>query len=151
MSRKSTWLTSRAWVAHRLELYLSPSWRLAPVPLKRMLERLEIEHLRHGGSNNGELYVSFGQFEQHNISRRKIASAQALGAALGLMETIRAIEPAGDLRAPNAYRLTYLPAKGCLAPTDEWKRTTEDQARKLIDQYHNTERAEVKSREKRAA
>ncbi|ESZ11469.1 hypothetical protein X735_25800 [Mesorhizobium sp. L2C085B000] len=116
-----------------------------------MLERLEIEHLRHGGLNNGELFVSFGQFEKHNISRRKIASTQALGAALGLMETIRSTEPAGDLRAPNAYRLTYVPAKGTSAPSDEWKRVTEDRARKHIEDYHNTERSEVKSREKRAA
>ncbi|GLQ78080.1 hypothetical protein GCM10007881_15960 [Mesorhizobium huakuii] len=149
MSRKRAWLT--AFVPHRLELLVSPPWQLAPVPLRRMLERLEIEHLRHGGQNNGQLYVSFGQFEAASISRRKIVSTQALGAELGLMETIRSSEPVGDLRAPNAYRLTYVEAKGGVAPTDEWKRITKDRAERLIDAYHNAERAEVKSRQARAA
>lgn len=105
--------------------------------------------MRHGGMNNGELFVSFGQFEAANISRRKITATQTLGAILGLMETIRPQEPSGDLRGPNAYRLTYVPAKGCAAPTDEWKKVDEDRATKMIDAFHNAERAEVKSRKSR--
>ncbi|RWL47203.1 MAG: hypothetical protein EOR60_09570 [Mesorhizobium sp.] len=147
MSRKRAWLT--AWVPHRLELFISPPWRLAPVPLRRMLERLEIEHMRHGGMNNGQLFVSFGQFQAANISRRKIAATLELGSALGLVETIRTDQPAGDLRGPNSYRLTYVPAKGCTARTDEWKRIDEERATRLIEAFQNLERTEVATRKNR--
>jgi len=150
MSRRTKWLTS--WVPHRLELYLSPSWRLAPVPLRRILERIEIEHMRHGGQNNGALFVSYGQFEEAKVSRRKIAAALALGEALGLLEIIRpSSEPAGDLRGPSAYRLTYLPARGASRPGDEWKQVSEARAAAMVDAFHHDERDEVSDRKRRAA
>ena len=149
MSRKRSWLTS--WVPHRLELLVSPSWDLAPVPLRRMLDRLEIEHLRHGGMNNGELFVSFRQFQDAGISRRKIASTVALGADLGLLERIRPDDHKGDLRAPNAYRLTYVPAKGKAAPSDEWKKVTKERALSSVEDFHASERKQVKDRQQRRA
>ena len=149
MSRRLKWLTG-AWVAHRLELYLCPSWRHAPVPLRRLLERLEIEHLRHGGMNNGELFVAYTQFVAANISRRKIGQILDLGISLGLLEVMRQREPIGDLRAPNAYRLTYLPTKSA-APTDEWKRVTGERAVALVEAYNSGERNEVETRRSKAA
>jgi hypothetical protein len=115
-----------------------------------LLERLEIEHLRHGGMNNGELYVAYSQFVAANISRRKIGSTLDLGVQLGLIEVTRPQEHTGDLRAPNAYRLTYLPAKSA-HPTDDWKRVTEERAAALVGAYHNGERNEVQNRRRKAA
>ena len=120
MSKRRAWLT--CFVGHRLEMLISAAWQEMPRPLARMIERLEIEHLRHGGFNNGQLYVSYGQFVQYGVSRRMIARTAALGEALGLIEVIRDPDRiSGDLRAPNAYRLTFLPAAGKKAPTDEWR------------------------------
>jgi hypothetical protein len=143
MTRRSKWLDC-AWVAHRLDLVQSPSWRLAPIPLRRLLDRLEIEHMRHGGKLNGHLFVAYSQFEFAGMSRRKISAALTLGERLGLVEVIRANEPKGDLRAPNSYRLTYLPAKGAERPGDEWKRITEDRAAALVEAYHGIEHSERK-------
>jgi len=143
MSRKTKWLT--IFVPHRLELVLSPAWRLAPVPLRRLLERLEIEHMRHGGFKNGALYVSYAQLQAAGISRRKISALTLLGESLGLLEVLRQLEPLGDLRGPSSYRLTYLQTKSA-APTDEWKLVNEDQASTLVDRYHDSERSEVKDR-----
>jgi hypothetical protein len=151
MNRRTRWLDkSGAWVPHRLELFRSPAWRQSPVPLRRLLERLEVEHMRHGGQLNGQLFVSYNQFEEANISRRKITATLKLGEALGLIRIVRPTEPSGDLRAPHSYRLTYLPAKGELQPTDEWKCITTERAEALIEAFHATERAEVKSRTKAA-
>ena len=110
MSRrsKSSWLAGVAWVPHRLDLVQSPAWHLAPVPLRRILDRLEIEHLRHGGKLNGELFVSHRQFTVAGISRRKITVTMTLGEDLGLIEIIKPDDPVGDLRAAHSYRLTYL-------------------------------------------
>lgn len=105
MTRRPKWING-AFVAHNFELVLSPTWRLARVPLRRVLERLEIEHMRHGGKLNG--FVSYDQFVQAGISRRRIAATLILGEKLGLIKTVRAAEPLGDLRAPNTYRLELI-------------------------------------------
>ncbi|GAA2885544.1 hypothetical protein GGQ99_005066 [Aminobacter niigataensis] len=141
MAAKKKWLD--CFVPHRLEMLMHPTWNLAPVPLRRMLERLEVEHLRHGGYKNGELFVSFNQFVAASISRRKITATQDLGEALGLMEVIRSTETSGDLRAPNSYRLTYVPAINSKAPTDEWKAVSSDRAGKLVEAYFEIERRRV--------
>jgi hypothetical protein len=131
-------------------MLISPSWQLAPRPLKRMLERLEIEHLRHGGFNNGELFVSYGQFVEAGMSRRSIKPTQQLGADLGLMEVIQN-EGAGDIRAPNAYRLTYVPAKGKKNPSDDWKSITEERARTLVEAFKAADKAAAKISKREAA
>ena len=148
MAAKKKWLD--CFVPHRLEMMLHPTWRLAPVPLRRMLERIEVEHLRHGGFKNGELYVSWNQFVIASISRRKITPLNDLGEALGLLKVIRAEDATYDLRAPNAYRLTYLPSAKNAAPTDEWKSVTEDRVKALVKAFRELERGSPKARARAA-
>ena len=153
MSRRSrsTWLAGVAWAPHRLDLVQSPAWRLAPVPLCRILGLLEIEHMRHGGKLNGELFVSHRQFTAAGISRRKITVTMTLGEELGLLDIVKPDQPIGDLRAAHSYRLTYIPAKGATSPTDEWKKVTEERAKALVAAYHSIERAAVQIKLRRAA
>lgn len=150
MSRKRKWLS--CFMPHRLELLISPAWRSAPRPLRNILERIEIEHLRHGGFNNGELYVSYLQFVEFGISKRSIKAALELGQKLGLLEVIQEAENhLSDIRAANAYRLTYVPAKGKAAPTDEWKLITEDRAKALLEAYREEDKAASSATKRRAA
>lgn len=126
-------------VPHRLALMESHAWKARTVPLMRVLERLETEHMRHAGSSNGQLYVSYGQFQQAGISRKTINAALKLGVDLGLLK-IRSgswtsrVSQAGVLRPPQAYRLTYLPTSSA-APTDEWKHVTSSNAQAALAQY----------------
>lgn len=149
MSRKRAWLG--CFLPHRLELYLSPAWKLRPTPLARILERLEVEHLRHGGQNNGELYVSFGQFVEAGVSRRNILHLLRLGDALGLLEVRQDEEHGGNIRAPNAYRLTYVPNKGKHVPTDEWKAVNKEAAEKAIRAYRQADQGSCEAKARRAA
>lgn len=149
MTKKRAWLT--AFVPHRLELLLSPAWRLAPRPLRNLLERLEIEHLRHGGFKNGELYVGYSAFVEHGISRRSIKPVLTLGKSLGLLEVIYTEVSSGDVRPPNAYRLTYVPAKGKSGPSDEWKTVTADRAKSLVDGFKAVEKMAATATKKEAA
>lgn len=149
MSRRTKWLTS-AWIPHRLELRVSPSWSMAPVPLRRILERLENEHMRHGGQNNGALFVSFSQIVECGVSRRNIAPCLALGESLGLIEVIRPDSITGDIRAPNAYRLTYLPTKS-VAPTDEWKAVSRQDAEACIRTFNFGDRGRREAVARRVA
>lgn len=150
MAAKSRrWLT--AWVPHRLEMLISPAWQLAPRPLRRLLERLEIEHLRHGGFNNGELFVSFSQFVDAGISRRAVKPTIDLGVGLGLIEVFQDADGhQRDIRPPNAYRLTYVPAKGKTAPTDEWK-TLKSETVKLLVAAFKDEGAPISEAERKVA
>jgi len=131
---RRSWLddTDGGWVPHRYQLLVSPAWRHRPRPLARILERLEIEHLTHGGAENGHLVVSYAQFIAHGVSRKAIRSALSVGVALGLLEVIQTEEWVGDIRAPNEYRLTYLPAKHRRAPTDEWASISDARAKAIV-------------------
>ncbi|MER8902252.1 hypothetical protein NKK52_07125 [Mesorhizobium sp. C277A] len=150
-AKKRLWL--KAWVPHRLEMLISPAWTHAPQPLRRILERLEVEHLRHGGQHNGYLHVAFSQFVLAGVSKRTIRPSIDLGQALGLLECVPDDEPAGDIRGPNRYRLTYVPAKGQPFPTDEWKRVTQERAEKILKQFRASsdgQKSQQKANEKAA-
>lgn len=100
---KQKWLTT--WVPHRLEMLVSPAWRARPIAVMRIIERLEEEHLRHGGTQNGKLYVSFLQFQNAGVSKRVIKPALECAAALGLIEVIKEGEARGDApRMPTVSR-----------------------------------------------
>ena len=116
-----TYLSEGQWIPHRLELLTSPAWRHRPRPLAKILERLEIEHLFHAGKENGELIVTYDQFVAFGISRRAVYPSLAIGQQLGLIAVSHDEKWGGEIRPPNRYRLTYVPAKGKKAPTDEWK------------------------------
>lgn len=132
------WLES--FIPHRLEMLRSPAWLAVPAPLHRMLGRIEVEHLSHGGTENGNLFVPYSQFVDCGISRRQIRSLAELGEALGLMECRK--DPGlsnGRTRPPNAYRLTYVPEKGKKAPTDEWRSISKDRAKLLVGRFRAAE------------
>lgn len=137
---RRSWLddTDGGWVPHRLKLLVSPAWRHRPIPLAKILERIEIEHMRHAGKENGHLIVSYDQFVEHGISRRTIRGSIDLGVVLGLLEVRQSGEWAGDVRMPNMYRLTYLPEKDRKAPTDEWEGVENDKALALVAEYQNS-------------
>jgi hypothetical protein len=97
-----------------------------------MIERLEVEHMRHGGKENGNLVVSYDQFEAYGVSRRAICQMIEVGQALGIIEVIKPENWYGDVRPPNIYRLTYIPAKGKRAPTDEWNTISQEQAEIIL-------------------
>ena len=82
---------------------------------------------------------------------RSLRAKLTLGEQLGLIKVGTATEPMGDLRAPNMYRLTYLPAKGSVKPTDEWTRVTEEGAQKLVAAFNKKNAPKVTSSRKRRA
>lgn len=132
--KKQRWLTT--WVPHRLEMLLSPAWQAVPRPLHKLIERLEIEHLRHGGFENGHLFVSYQQFVDYGISKRSIRPTLALGEALKLIKVDRVEEVGGgNLRPPNRYGLTFTPLKGKREPGDEWRQVSKQQAETALEAY----------------
>ncbi len=95
----------------------------------------------HGGAENGRLHVTYGQFVGAGVSRKDVHRALELGQALGLLSVIRSDDWIGDVRQPNAYRLTYVPESGKKAPTDEWSFIEKAEVDALIVEYQRSCRA----------
>jgi hypothetical protein len=111
--------TKGAWVPHRLKMLQSPAWAALSHATKRILERLEIELMRHAGKGNGDLICTHRDFAAFGIRRRSIAAAIQQGTALGFVEVTKMGWTSPDHSNPSRYRLTYLPTDHA-HPTDEW-------------------------------
>lgn len=131
---RRSWLddTQGGWIAHRLVLVTSAAWRERPKPLANILDRLEIEHMRHAGKENGHLFVSYEQFVAAGVSRKVIRAAEEAGVALGLLRVELSETILGNIRGATRYGLTYVPEKGKRAPTDEWLDVTQEKADSIV-------------------
>jgi hypothetical protein len=102
----------------------SPAYRALSLSGHRVLSRIEIEHARHGGKDNGKLPVTFEQFEECT-DRHSISPAQREVEALGFVKIKRGKAGNGDWRRPSLFCLTYRPCRGA-EPTDDWRHIKTD-------------------------
>lgn len=113
------------YVAHTREMLQSPAWRTLSLGARRLLDRIELEHLAHGGKDNGKLPVTFDQFVDYGIHRHAIAPGMRECSALGMLEITRqGCAGNAEFRSPNQFRITYLPSMGTIQPTNEWRSIT---------------------------
>jgi hypothetical protein len=109
-----------AFVPHTLALLDSPAWRALSREAQLLLARVEIEHMRHGGKENGRLIIPYADFENYIGGHcRVIARALRDTEALGLLHIARGRAGHGVHRSPNEYRLTYI-ATADAPPSNEW-------------------------------
>ena len=128
MSRRSRKSFHEPFIAHPLSMRTSAAWRKLPANAKEVLFRLEIEHLEHGGSENGNLVCTYDDFERAGIRRASVAQAIRECEALGFLEVkVKGGRAISDLRFPSRYRLTYLIGRGKSPdPTHEWRQYETD-------------------------
>ena len=128
----------------------SPSWRFLSWQARKALDRLELEHLAHGGQKNGQLGVSYAQFIAAGVSDNCIPRALVELFAAGLVErTSKGGKAVGDYRPTSTYRITYLMSGGYI--THEWfDLKTIEQVEERFDRMWKEWRAESASRQKRA-
>ena len=110
--------------ARLIDMLKSPAWRALSLSAHRLLDRIEIEHASHGGTENGNLPVTYDDFESYGIHRHAVAPAMREAEALGFIE-ITEHGRAGNAAwsRPNKFRLTYRPAKGVHGDgTHEWRK-----------------------------
>jgi hypothetical protein len=96
-----------SWVWHSLTLLESPAWRARSLDCIRFLEFLEIEHLRHAGTENGMLAATYNQLVAFGIRRHRIRTATNEAEQLGLITRDALPDDDRMLR----YQMTYLPMK----------------------------------------
>jgi hypothetical protein len=108
------------WLTH--EMLASPAWRaLSPNGL-RVIVRVMIEHMRHAGTENGNLIVTHDDFIDYGIRRNSVADAIKNANASGFLDSRRGKRSYGKHRRPTVHTLTWLPVNGDFTTiTNRWK------------------------------
>ena len=78
-----------AFIGHTLEMRRSPVCRALPDTARRVLDRLEVEHMEHAGTENGQLICTYDQFARAGIRRASVALAIRQLTAVGVANQIR--------------------------------------------------------------
>jgi hypothetical protein len=119
------------YVPHLRELIEAPAWRVLSLSARRLLDRIEIEHMRHGGRDNGKLAVTFDDFVEYGMDRDTIAPAMRECIALGvLVITRRGRAGNAEFHAPNLFLLPYLKTD---TSAQRWREiTTIEEAKALV-------------------
>lgn len=134
-----------------VELLASSAFRVLSVNARRVVDRLLLEHAAHGGTANGELVVSYQQFEESGVTRNLVAKAIREAEAVGLVSVWRRGRIADGRNQPLLYRLTWLgawrPDGERMGPTHEWKGRSADDVRRELERMKNEHEARVRSRD----
>jgi hypothetical protein len=109
---------------------MSPAWCVLSLSARRLLDRIEIEMMSHGGPrSNGGLPVTYGDFIKYGVRRNSIASALREVVALGFLEiTEQGRGGNAAYRKASKFRLTCHQFKAneygevLYEPTNEWRR-----------------------------
>src|SRR5262249_13607947 len=83
---------------------------------RRLIDFLLLEHLTHGGKENGNLKAPYQQLAKAGVGRRLIADAIREAEGAGLVDVHR-----GGMRVTTTYALTWLPLKDGTAASNRWK------------------------------
>jgi len=98
------------------ELRASDAWRSAGINARRFVDFLLIEHMNHGGRENGRLKAPHRQLEAFGIPARYIADAIREAEELGLVDCQR-----GGMRVATTYSITWLPSHDGAPATNCWR------------------------------
>lgn len=153
-----------SFVRHHLEMRRSPAWEALSENDKRILERIEREHMEHGGRHNGRLVVTYDQFETYGVRRKSINKGIHRLEALGFVEAKRfGYDNKTGVRIKSEYRLTYADSVHDNGPqgyfpapkvTNDWQRLNtpekvqraiEAAAKKMVDAKRSTKAPKKKS------
>jgi hypothetical protein len=93
----------------------SAAWRSLTLNARRFIDFLLIEHMRHAGTANGDLFATYDQLNKFGINKKQIRDAIARAERVGLVDTRK-----GARRMATRYTLTWLPVSNA-PPTDRWK------------------------------
>lgn len=108
-------------IAHRLEMLESNAWSCLTLAARRILDRLEIEHMNYAGRENGALPCAYRDFEDFGVRKSSIKSALDLLIGSGFIELAQPGRAGnGEWRRVARYRLTYI-STGKAGPTDDWR------------------------------
>jgi hypothetical protein len=98
----------------------SMAYRSLSLSARRVMERIELEHLKHAGKHNGTLPVTQRDFVEYGVTSRCVLPAKNDLIRKGFVRITKKGR-SGKRGTATEYRLTYLHAFN-RPPTNEWKR-----------------------------
>lgn len=137
-----------AFVPHVRSMLESPAWAALSITARRILDRLELEHMAHAGTENGKLVCTYDDFVKYGARRHCIKLAILQLRQLGFIEVIQwGRQAVGDGRVPSKYRLTYVPTiEPYYQATHEWRRFRYDEQVRVALQKAENELHEGRQR-----
>jgi hypothetical protein len=124
------------WSPRLIEMLESPAYRVLSVSAHRVISRIEIEHARHGGNDNGNLPVTKHDFMAYGMDHNAVAPAIREAEALGFIRMKRGRGGNADYREPNRFFLTFAHGRGNRAypPMHDWRKIkTIEEAQAIAD------------------
>jgi hypothetical protein len=121
----------------------SPAWGALTAPARRVVDRIVIEHMHHAGTMNGELVVTYDNFQAFGISRGAIKPAIEVAVKLGFIDiTAIGLRSYGNARRPSSYALTWLPRNDGAPPSNRWNAIkSKEQAEAKVAGVHEMRKA----------
>jgi hypothetical protein len=99
----------------------SPAWCALTGNALKVVLRIALEHLKHGGLDNGKLPVTYQDFAKCGVRKNSIREAQLVAIHLGFIDrTVGEVPWHGDIRQPSTFGLTWLPRCDGLPPSNRW-------------------------------
>lgn len=120
------------WAWHSKSMLESPAWQALSINARRFLDFLEIEHMAHGGAENGRLRATYDQLVRFGLTRELISAAIDETEALGFVRRTRPRQ----MRVAMTYRLTWFGAISregfAQEPTNEWRHLSAEAVAEII-------------------
>jgi hypothetical protein len=115
------------------EMLDSPAWRAMPLCARQVVERAAIEHMTHGGDENGKLPITYDDFERYGIRRKSIRYAITVAVDLGWIDVVeQGHRGAADDRRAARYALTWVDRHDGAARSNRWKRISTTEAKESL-------------------
>jgi hypothetical protein len=138
------------WSWYTVEMMQSDAWRDMSINGRRMLDLLEIEHLKHGGYENGNLVMTYAQFVANGIRRESTPATIAELERLGWIEVTRGGYRGFARSWPHRFRLTHrrtrikpeVGAPYLVEATHDWRHYRSEKSNRMVpepapSQYRN--------------
>jgi len=135
------------WVWLTRDLIESPSWCLRSINTVRFIDFLLVDHMNHGGNENGALMATYDQLVIWGLTRSEIRYAIDEAEFLGLLQCGRGGRWAGT-NQPSIFRLTFLHDRENYPPTNEWKHKSEEAIREWKNDQADRRKARKEWRKK---
>jgi hypothetical protein len=112
------------WVWVTKEMIESSAHRALSGAARKVIDRITLEHMAHGGGRNGQLEVTYADFRRYGIRGSSIYPAIEEAIALGFIKRVDPGRKAwGEFKGSSArYRLEWLPDCNGSPASNHWKR-----------------------------